>query len=75
METELQYFYQDIETSNAYFNPPKTIKVTSDFYNYLAACHKENIYFVTGHDRPLSYFMGIQLVVDDTIDGYYDFEY
>lgn len=75
METELQYLFQDIETYGAYLNPPKAIKVTSDFYNYLAARHKENIYFVTGHDYPLSYFMGIKMVVDDTIDGCYDFEY
>ena len=75
METELQYLYQDIETCSAYFNPPKVIKITADFYNYLTALHKENIYFVTDHDYPLTYFMGIKLVVDDTIDGYYEFEY
>ena len=75
METELQYLYQDFETCLSYFNPPKRIKVTSDFYNYLAARHKENIYFVKNHDYPLTYFMGIKLVVDDTIDGFYEFEH
>lgn len=75
METELHYLYQDIETCSAYLNPPKTIKVTSDFYNYLAARHKENIYFVNKHDYPITYFMGIKLIVDNTIDDYYEFEH
>ena len=75
METELQYLFQDIETCCAYLNPPKTIKVTSGFYNYLEARRKENFYFINTHDYPLTYFMGIKLVVDDTIDGCYDFEY
>ena len=75
METELQYLFQDIETCCAYLNPPKSIKVTSDFYNYLEARRKENFYFINIRDYPLAYFMGIKLVVDDTIDGCYDFEY
>lgn len=75
METELQYLYQDVETCASYFNPPKRIKVTSDFYNYLSALRKENIYFVKDRDYPLTYFMGIRLVVDDTIDGYYEFKH
>ena len=75
METELQYLFQDIETCGAYLNPPKAIKVTSDFYNYLEARRKENFYFINIRDYPLTYFMGIKLVVDDTIGGCYDFEY
>lgn len=75
METELQYLYQDIYTSESYHYVPKRIKVTSDFYNYLSALHKENIYLVKDHDYPLTYFMGIRLVVDDAIDGCYEFEH
>jgi hypothetical protein len=75
METALQYLYQDIETNCYYLNPPKAIKIASDFYNYLSALHKENIYFVNNHDYPLTYFMGIKLVVDDTIDNFYEFEH
>lgn len=75
MDTALQYLYQDIETCGYYLNPPKSIKIASDFYNYLSALHKENIYFVKNHDYPLTYFMGIKLVVDDTIDYFYEFEH
>lgn len=74
METALQYLYQDIETSCTYLNPPEAIKVTSDFYNYLAAIHKENLYLVKDQDNELSYIMGIRIIVDNTIDGYYEFE-
>ena len=75
MDTALQYLYQDIETCSSYLNPPKAIKITSDFYNYLAALHKEDIYLVKNHDYPLTYFLGIKLVVDDTIDNFYEFEH
>lgn len=74
METALQYLYQDIETCNSYFNPPKAIRVTRDFYDYLAAIHKENLYLVKDQDNELSYIMGIRIIVDNTIDGYYEFE-
>lgn len=75
METELQYLYQDIYTSESYHYVPKRIKVTSDFYNYLVAIDKEDTYFIKDHDYPLTYFLGIKLVVDDTIDNFYEFEH
>lgn len=53
----------------------KMIKVTSDFYNYLSARHKENIYFVNNNSVVL-YFMGIPIVVDDGIlSNYYELEF
>lgn len=52
--------------------PIKMIKVTHDFYNYLTARHKENVYFVN-NNHAISYIMGVPLVVDNTImSNYYE---
>ena len=55
--------------------PVKTIKVTHDFYNYLMALHKDNVYFVNDN-YALTYIMGIPIVVDNTIlSDYYELEF
>ena len=52
--------------------PIKMIKVKPDFYNYLAALHKKNIYFVNDN-QVLTYIMGIPIVIDNTIlSEYYE---
>lgn len=55
--------------------PIKMIKAKPDFYNYLMALHKDNVYFV--NDNPvLTYIMGIPIVVDNTIlSDYYELEF
>ena len=55
--------------------PVKTIKAKPDFYNYLVALHKDNIYFVNDN-HALTYIMGIPIVVDNTIlSDYYELEF
>ena len=53
---------------------PKIIRVTHSFYVYLSALQKENIYLVS-NDQDIAYFMGVPVVTDDTIEGYYKLEY
>ena len=55
---------------------PKTIKVTTKFYNYLEAIHKNNKFFREYKGETVSYIMGILVVVDDTIaNEYYSVEF
>ena len=54
----------------------KTIKVTTDFYNFLSVIHKDNKFiYENNQGNILSYLMGIPIVVDDTVDGYYAVEF
>ena len=55
----------------------KTIKVTTDFYNYIAAKYKDNKFiYENNQGNTLSYWTGIPFVVDDTIeDEYYVVEF
>lgn len=58
-----------------YTRPIKMIKASRDFYNYITALHKENIYFVNDN-QPITYIMGIPIVVDNTIlSDYYELEF
>lgn len=53
----------------------KTIKVTTDFYNFLSAIHKNNEFiYENNQGNILSYLMGIPIVVDDTVKEYYEVE-
>ena len=65
--------YADKLLFDLYFPKPiKMIKVTHDFYNYLTARHKDNIYFINNDQTP-TYIMGIPIVVDNTIlSEYYE---
>ena len=76
MKTKIQELYKSIRS--LYYldlDRPRAIKVTYNFYNYLSAVHKENIYLTNNHGNIVSYFMGIAIVIDDTIDDYYKLEY
>lgn len=53
---------------------PKTIIVTPSFYNYLSALQRENVYLLN-NEQPIAYFMGVPVVTDNTIEGYYKLEY
>ena len=52
----------------------KQIKVTHDFYDYLTAKHRDNIYIVNEDSFP-TYIMGIPIVIDDTINDPYELIY
>lgn len=54
--------------------PVKAIKVTTEFSRYLAAsCKSDMIYKKSDYyNGYIANFTGIPVVVDDTIDGYYE---
>lgn len=57
-------------------NRTKYIKVTHNFYNYLTAQHKENVYYTNENYGLLTHLTGIPVKIDDTIDNpYYEFAY
>ena len=48
-------------------NNIKAIKVTTGFYNYLAARYKNDVFYKYQNGNELMYCMGIPLLIDDTI--------
>ena len=53
----------------------KAVKVTPEFYNYLAARYKNDVIYKYQNSNILMYCMGIPVIVDDTIsDKHYALE-
>ena len=76
MESKLENLYRSMILLHAMnFKKPKVIKVTSDFYNCLTAKYKDEIYFVNLYETVSTYFAGVLVVIDNTIDGYYELEF
>ena len=57
--------------------PPKAIKVTSDFYNYIVARAINGAFWLENNQvGVITYLMGIKLIIDNTIeDKYCEFEF
>ena len=67
-------FYKIIvDTQNINYNPLKEIKVTNEFYEcVIAKCRTE----IISEDAPqglIGKFIGIPIIIDDTIDDDYEF--
>ena len=76
MESKLENLYRSIILLHAMnFKRPKVIKVKTDFYNYLTAKYKADTYFVNLNEGVSTFFIGVSVVIDDTIDGYYKLEF
>lgn len=54
------------------YNTLKEIKMTNDFYNYLTAKHTTKIILENTPEGVISEFIGIPVVIDNTIDGSYE---
>lgn len=64
--------------SKAFLNPPKCIKVTNNFSNYLKAKFKDEIVYEKTNtpEGYISYWTGIPIEIDDTIENeYYELVY
>lgn len=71
MESKLESLYHSmIVLINSVSRKPQRIKATTELYNYLVAKEKANTYFVKFYETEDTYFAGIQIVVDNTVDGY-----
>lgn len=76
MRSKLEGLYHSmIVLINSVSRKPQRIKATTEFYNYLVAKEKANTYFVKFYETEHTYFAGIQIVVDDTINGHYELEF
>lgn len=66
MEASYRMLLHGISVINSYPGPLKikSINVSNDFYNYLAAKHQDNVFINT---NTVSYLMGVPVVIDYTI--------
>lgn len=66
METSYRILLHGISVINSDLGSLKikAINVSHDFYNYLAAKHKNNEFV---HTNTVSYLMGVPVVIDHTI--------
>ena len=75
MEPKLENLYRSMILLHSMFKRPKRIKVKTEFYNYLVAKYKTDTYFINLQEEISTFFTGILVVVDDTIDNYYELEF
>lgn len=76
MDASYRMLLHSISVINSYPGPLKikSINVSHDFYNYLAAKHQDNVFINT---NTVSYIMGVPVVIDHTIeeDEYYTVQF